>query len=117
MRLVRLGLDLVGPLVGATRLPRPGDRFRYLYLTHVSVPDEEPAVMAALLDRIYADWHGLGYHFLSACVLQRDPLRPAFAGYRTTALPAHMYVMSEPGSRFNEIDLGAGRPGFEMALV
>jgi hypothetical protein len=117
MRFLRLGLNLVAPFVGATPLPRPDELFRYLYLTHVSIPDEDPSVMAALLDRIYADWHGRGYHFLSACVLQRDPLAPAFVGYRTTALPANMYVMSEPGSRFNEIDPGPGRPGFEMALV
>jgi hypothetical protein len=117
MRFARWGLNAVAPLLGATPLPRPGELFRYLYLTHVSVADEDPAVMAALLDRIYSDAHGRGYHFLSACVLERDPLAAAFAGYRTTALPANMYVMSEPGSRWNEIDPGPGRPGFEMALV
>ncbi|MBI3724943.1 hypothetical protein HY251_13455 [bacterium] len=117
MRWVKAGLGLVAPLTGATSLPRPGELFRYLYLTHVSIADEDPAAMAALLDRIYDDHHGRGYHFLSACVLEGDPLAPAFARYRKTALPARLYVVSEPGNRWNESPIGPGRPGFEMALV
>ena len=53
----RPGRAIRGALRGAP-LPAPGGEFRYFYLTHVSIVDEDPGTMAALLDRIYDDHHG-----------------------------------------------------------
>ena len=115
MRWVRTGFNALSALTGATPLPPPGDVLRYAYLTHVTVAGDAPEVMAALLDRVYADWHGRGLTFLSAMVQAGDPMASAFARYRTTRLPATLYAMTAPGSRPPE--LPPGRPGFEMALA
>jgi hypothetical protein len=117
MRWLRRGFDLQALVTGSPRLPAPGGRLRYFYLTHTSVRDEDPEVMAALLDRIYDDHLGRGYHFMSACVLEGDPLAQAYSRYRTTVVPATLYAVSAPGSVYSALDIGACRPGFEMALV
>lgn len=117
MRWMRWAGNALAWAVGAPRLPGVGGSFRYVYLTHVSIVGEDPAVMAALVDRIYADLRPQGYHFFSVCVWEGDPLAPAFDRFQKTALAAGLYTMVMPGTRLDGHDLGAGRPGFEMALV
>ena len=117
MRWARRGFNLGAKLGGFTSLPAPGGLLRYCYLTHVSVVDDDPAVMAALLDRIYADLHGRGYAFLTAYRGAGDPLAPAFDRYRCIAFPAKLFTVSLPGSRFNDWDPGPARPGFEIAFA
>jgi hypothetical protein len=117
MKWIRRGFDVGARLLRFDKLPQPGRLFRYFYLTHVSVPTRDPDIMAALLDRVYRDYHGRGYHFFSCYVERDDPLLPAWNGYMTTPLPAHLYAVSMPGHRFNDHDFGSGWPGFEMGLV
>jgi RimJ/RimL family protein N-acetyltransferase len=117
MRWIRRAFDVGAVLLRYPRLPRPGEVLRYGYLTHVSVVDEDPAVMGALLDRIYCDLRGSGLHLLTACLLEGDPLGPAYARYLTTPVGAQLFTVSLPGSPWNERDPGPGRPGLEMALV
>lgn len=114
---VRRAFNLGALLLRYPPLPAPGGDLRYAYLTHVSVKDDDPAVMAALLDRVYADLHGRGYHFLFACLYADDPLWPAYRRYLTTPVPARLFTVSPAGSRWNDWDPGPARPGFEMALV
>lgn len=117
MRVIKVAWNLVSRFTGFTPVPDVGGIFRCFYLTHVSVQPEDPEVMGALLDRIYADHRGKGFHFFSACVYKGDPLAPAYERFYTTGLPARLYVVSPPGSPFNTLDLGPHRPGFEMGLV
>lgn len=117
MRWIRRAFDLGALLLRYPRLPRPGQVLRYGYLTHVSVQDEDPALMGALLDRIYCDLRRSGLHLLVGCLLEDDPLAPAWARYLTTPVAAQLFTVSLPGSPWNERDPGPGRPGLEMALV
>lgn len=117
MRWIKLGFNGLARLLRWQRLPQAGDVFRYLYLTHTSVRDEDPAVLASLLDAVYQAYYGQGYHFFSACLLEDDPMAHAFKGYRSNGLPAALFAVSEAGHRYNTIDFGRGRPGLEMALV
>jgi hypothetical protein len=117
MRRVQLGHDLLARVLGAPRLPAPGQAFRYLYATHLAVPSNDPLVLRTLLEATYADHRGTGYHFISWFVLANDPLGPAFRGFWYTDLPARLYVVSLPGSEPTEACFVPVRPGFEMALV
>ena len=110
-------MNAIAALDGSARLPRAPGLLRYLYLTHVSVPEDDPRVLAALLGRIHATYRRRGYHFLSAFVMRPDPLAGAFRRYRGTRLPATLYGVSAPGGRFLDFDLKGARPGFEMCLV
>ena len=117
MRRVRLGHDLLASLLRAPRLPSPGEAFRYLYATHLAVPSDDPLVLRVLLEAVYADYLGSGYHFISWFVLAHDSLAPAFRGFWYTDLPARLYVVSLPGVDPSQACFAPARPGFEMALV
>ncbi|MFT7624051.1 MAG: RimJ/RimL family protein N-acetyltransferase [Myxococcota bacterium] len=115
MRWIRAGFNIGATLGGFERLPPAGGLLRYFYLTHVSADDA--AAMSALVDRIYADFYGRGYHFFCACVVDDDPLGPAYTRFRTTDLPAALYTVSLPGVPVPIEALRSATPGFEMALV
>jgi hypothetical protein len=117
MRQLRLGVNIAATLFRSERLPAPGGLFRYLYLTHVSILDDNPDVMKALINRIYVDYRKRRYHFLTTNIFENDPLAPAFSGLQTTALAASLYTVTPPGGALESFDFGSGRPGFEVALV
>jgi hypothetical protein len=116
MRWVRRGYNAAATLLRAPRLPSAGGMLRYAYLTHQAVPSNDPEVWRALLDAVSSDYRRSGYHFLSVCAFVDDPLEPAYRGFVTTNLRAHLYTVTAPGA---ELPMNAliGRPGFEMALV
>ena len=109
--------DRLSKVGGFSRLPDRGEAFRYLYLTHQAIPTEDPAIMRALLGHVYRDNRGTGRHFLSSCVLENDPLAPAYRGFFHTDLAATLYLVARPGVVIPDQCYAAGRPGFEMALV
>jgi hypothetical protein len=117
MRWVKRGYNTMARLVRAPRLPPAGGELRYAYLTHQAVPSEDPRVWRALLEAVYTDSRRSGYHFLSACVYQDDPLEPAYRGFLTTNLRAQLYAVGPRGHPLPSGAMGPGRPGFEMALV
>jgi hypothetical protein len=117
MRWVRAAFNVGALFLRYPKLPPVGSVLRYAYLTHQSVKHEDPAVFAALLDRVYTELHGTGLNFLTACVLDDDPVARCYDRYTTTPIPARLYLVSPPGSRFNDYQPPTGRPGFEMALV
>ena len=113
----RRAFNALAWLSKSTRLPPAGGLLRYIYVTHVSIRDDDPAVMTALIDRIYDDHYGAGYHFMTLYAQRNDPLTPAYERYSTVRLPATLYAVSRPGSPYNDLDIADARPGFEMALV
>jgi hypothetical protein len=117
---VRLGYDLAALLFRMPRLPPRGHALRYLYLTHQAVPSDDAEVLRALLEAVYADARGRGWHFLSACAPAGDPLEPAYRGFFFTDLPARLYRVVAAGCADAPRESPGGRhafPGFEMALV
>ena len=117
MKWKRWAFNAASLFTGAPALPAVQGTFRYFYLTHVSVPSENPEVMSALVDRIYKDNYGKGYHFFTSCVYRNDPLKEAYGPYMKNALPACLYAMSAPEHNLDDYDYGSGRNGFEMAFV
>jgi hypothetical protein len=114
MRWVRLGFDAMATVVGAPRLPAPGQDFRYFYLCNTSIAGEDPAIFRALLERVYADHHGQGFHFFSLYLGDEDPLAPALKGFLLRRLDFHLYAVT-PASRPRD-QFPPGRTGFEIAL-
>jgi hypothetical protein len=117
MRWVKRAYNAAAALTRAQPLPEPGALMRYLYLTHVCVPSEDPRVMASLLDAIYAASWGRGYSFLMAYVADNDPMRAAYRGYVTSGLKATLFAVSPHDRPLDVSTLGTGRPGFEIALA
>lgn len=126
LRGVKTAYGAVSRVLGARPLPEPGELLRYAYLSHLCVPSHDPAVLAALLDRAYADHRGGEHAFLTLYLEPNDPLRPALRGYLTSGMAATFYAVGAPTSRFAARALGLeaapgsidyARPGFEMALA
>ena len=117
MTRVRLAHDIAARLLRRPLLPRPGEAFRYQYLTHLAVPSNDPEVLRALLASVYASARRAGFHFLSACAPIADPLDDAYRGYLATNLRAYLYLVTLPDTPIPDALLSASMPGFEMALV
>ena len=114
MRWMRWGFDALATVVGAPRLPAPGEDFRYFYLCNTSISGEDPAIFRALVERVYADHHGQGFHFFTLYLDEVDPLAPALKGFLLRRLDFHLYAVT-PASRPRE-EFPGGRTGFEIAL-
>jgi len=117
MRRVRLAHDLAARLLRRPLLPRPGEAFRFQYLTHVAVPSNDPHVLRALLGSAYTSARRAGFHFLSACAPVGDPLDAAYRGFSATNLRAQLYLVTPPGIPVPNALFEGRMPGFEMALV
>ncbi len=114
MRWVRLGWNAMASVVRAPRLPAPGSDFRYFYLCNTSVPGEDPAIFRALLEHVYADFHGQGFHFFTLYQGEDDALAPALKGFLQRRLDFHLYAVT-PASRPRDT-FPPGRTGFEICL-
>lgn len=117
MARVRFAHDVGARLLSRPLLPRPGEPFRYQYLTHLAVPSNDPRVLRALLASSYASARRERFHFLSACAPVGDPLNAAYRGYLTTDLRAQLYLVTLPDTSIPDALFSAPMPGFEMALV
>jgi hypothetical protein len=115
MRWVKWGYDAWATLLRAPRLPAAGEDFRYFYLCNTSVRQDDPDILRALVERVYADRYGQGYHFFSLYLGEGDPLQPALRGFFQRRLDFHLYAVT-PASRPRE-HFPEGRTGFEMALA
>jgi len=97
-------------------LPPAGECFRFPFLTHVEVADDDPAVLHDLLLAAYERLRPRGYHFMSAFLARGSPLALAFKGFTQTRTAMTLYAVHPPESRWAAVDLATRRPGFEMAL-
>ncbi|ACY17258.1 hypothetical protein [Haliangium ochraceum] len=112
--------DPLARCLGGRPLPPPGGLLPYFYLTHLCIPDDDPAVLAAIVDRVYADYAASDYCFFTLYIEPGTPMTRALRGYLTTGLDATLYEVT-PAGRPTAI---AGHPtlahsplGFEMALA
>lgn len=116
MRRVRFAYDLAARVLRRSRLPAPGEPFRYVYVTHQAIPSGDPRVLQTLLATATGDVRGRGYHFASLCAPVGDALETATRGFFTTNLPARLFLVT-PAGKAVQPEWLADRPGFEMALV
>lgn len=112
---VKRALSVVARVSGCAPLPEPGHDFRSFYLTNLSVLEDQPAIMQALVDTIYARFARNGFHFFSFPLYEGDPLAGGTKGYLVRRMPFHLYAVTSSSKARREWQ--GGRPGFEMALA
>ncbi len=113
---VRRGFNIGARIAGFPLLPGPGETFRFSFLTHLEVEDDDPAVLRDLLLAAYQRHQGSGAHFLNAMVPIGSKLEGSFKGFTVTRIPTTMYAVHARDSRYREIEFRTQHPGFEMAL-
>jgi len=97
-------------------LPQPGDHFRFAFLTHMEVEDDDPTILRDLLLAAYTKLRPENLHFMSAFVPRGSALASAFQGFMTTKTRMTLYAVHRPVSRWADTHLTTLHPGFEMAL-
>lgn len=115
MLAIKRAIDVASLVLRCPRLPREGEDFRSLYLANLSIADDSPVVLRALLEHVYALAWRSRVHFFSLPLYENDPLAPALAGFVVRRLPFHLYAVTS--SAKPRTDWPSGRPGFEMALA
>jgi RimJ/RimL family protein N-acetyltransferase len=116
MRWIRTAFDLGAAVLRYPPLPAPGETFRFAFLSHLEVRDDDPAVLRDLLLEAYRQRAGDGLHFLSAMVPRGSPLARAFSGFTVNRTPMTIYSVTLADGPHAERDFETMRPGFEMAL-
>lgn len=110
-------LDIGSMLFRFPRLPDAGECFRFAFLTHLEVAEDDPAVFTDLLRAAYLRLRGRDLHFMSAFVPRNSPLETSFRGFMVQRTAMTLYAVPVPGGRFSDRRLWtAAHPGFEMAL-
>lgn len=106
---------LLAPAVPAAKLPKPGQHFHYAYLTNLSIKQQNPAALRALLAKIMQEHRKSGYHFLMAYIEQQSPLHTALGQLSVQKTPFTLYQVTAPDQSASPV---SNHPtGFEIALA
>lgn len=94
-------LALVRPLYNAAArlrrhppLPPPGETIRMLYGAFVSARDDDPAILAALVDHVRAEWSGRGHDFLAVGMAVDHPLAPVLVARAARTIDSTLYIVT-----------------------
>ncbi len=116
MRWVRLFFDLGAKVLRYPQLPAPGETFRFLFLSHLEIEGDDPAILRDLLLEAYRAHRSERLHFLSLMIPRGSRLEAAVRGFTVDRTPMTVYAVTLPDGRFATRDFATLRPGFEMAL-
>lgn len=97
-------------------LPVEGDCFRFAFLTHLEVEDDDPKVLRALLQAAYHHLYARRLHFVSAFVPRGSRLETAFGGFMVQHTAMTLYAVARRCSPMAAREWSTLQPGFEMAL-
>jgi hypothetical protein len=116
MRALRVGMRVASAALGCPALPRVGEDFRTLYLTNLSIKDDDPVVLRALLRAMYPHAWAKRAHFLALPLWSADdPHERALAGFLVQHLRFQLFGVTP--AQVARAAWPAGRPGFEIALA
>ena len=116
MKAMKIAFNTASKLFGFTPLPEPGACFRFSFLSHLEIDDDDPQILRDLLRTAYAELRPGGAHFMSAMIPRGSRLAAAFSGFVVNRTPMTVYSVVLAGSRYADRDFRTLHPGFEMAL-
>ena len=116
MRTLKRAFAVGSTLLRFPPLPEPGDCFRFFWLSHLEVTDDDPAVLRDLLRAVYRALRPARAHFLSAMIPVGSPLERAFGGFVVNRTPMTVYSVTLEDSPWADRSFETRRPRFEMAL-
>lgn len=93
MRMVRPLANGLLPLAGYQPLPAPGARLSSSYVSFICVAQDDPRVLAQILDHIYDQAQAAGRQFMLAGFHEQDPLRIALQPFRTIQYTSRLYLV------------------------
>lgn len=117
MRAYRMLHGGLARLRGASALPAPGEAFRFAFLTHCEVEDDDPALLEPLVAAAHGRLRGSGLNFLAVMAPRASPLQRALRGPFVHRTRLCLHTLSLEDGPFSGTDFSTARPGLEMALA
>ena len=117
LQLARPFYNLAAWLSPLHRLPRPGQRVPYLYLSHIATRNNAPDIFATLLRSVYRDRRNSEYRFLIAGLHENDPLSAVLDDYRSIAAGGRLFAIYYPEDAEFMANVDDRTPYIEMATV
>jgi hypothetical protein len=93
IRMIRPMLNVALRLAGVRTLPPEGRTLDSLYIAFPCARGDDPQVLRALLERIYAEHQHGGHHFLLVGLHERDPLAAALHHFRAFLYLSRLYLV------------------------
>jgi hypothetical protein len=116
MKAARSAFNMLAPMTGAERMPRPGLALNCVSVAHVCVPGCRPDVLRALIVSAYNELRGSGCSFLNLGLDVRDPLTAAMRALFAQPTDVNAYVLTTRNGVLPQA-LDARPMHYEIALV
>lgn len=116
MKWLRILYNVEATLRRFKRLPRPGEIFRQISLTHLEVFNDDPQLFNSLLQAIFNDFRYRDLHFINVMMPVGSPMSAGLRGFRAQAVRFDLNCFLPPASTFHGQLFKTLRPGFEMAI-
>ncbi len=117
MRWVKRLFDLLSLFHIAPRLPQEGGMFREMYVTDCAVEQRDPAIMRALLVRVYNDCKDRDYHMVVFGSCSGDPILNAVRGFVNVSLKSNLVLGSKDSSLLENGAIDTSLPYIDCALL
>jgi hypothetical protein len=117
MKWVKRFFDLLALLKIAPRLPNEGEFFREMYLTDYAVENRDPAIMKALLARIYNECKTRKYSMLIFGSCLGDPLLTAANGFVNISMKSNLVLGSLDPKLLEAGIIDSSLPYIDYALL
>lgn len=88
--------NAVAGLLPLKRLPAPGERVPYLYLSMLTLRDDDVPLARGLLRHAYRALRSGPWHYAILSVHERDPAAAVLRDYRSIAAAGRIYVVHYP---------------------
>ncbi len=92
LRLVRPALNLALRLAGRRPLPPPGQGLRFFHVAFPCIRDDDPSLLAALLERFHAEHLNSPHDYFVVGLHERDPLRAALRRFPALHYASRLYL-------------------------
>jgi hypothetical protein len=92
-------LNMTLRISGYEPLPAAGEKIRMFYASFTCIKDNDPAILEALVGRLYEDNKSCGYHYFLIGLHETDNLRKAFAKYFSIRYSSRIYLVTHDEDR------------------
>lgn len=92
LRVARPALNIALRLAGRRPLPPPGQCLRFFHVAFPCIRGDDPAILAALLERFHADHRNSPHDHFIVGLHERDPLRAALRRFPALHYASRLYL-------------------------
>jgi hypothetical protein len=110
-------VNLAAPLSGMPRLPPPGSPLTQVYLSHVAVEDDDPAVFRSLLTAGLTLAHRRGFELALAGFATGHPFSAVVEGERPATYRSLLHTVHWPDAEPSAATIAPRLPHPEIALM